>query len=504
MPVSQCTRCDQLIEYDASHEGDEVLCPACDNITRLKPLPEDALPEDNPEGANNAAADRRSPIRLVADELPPPAADPVAATGAPELADDPRGPDLTRSADDETTAMGSNDRPSSEFGIAPAEAIAYPDAAADRAEIRILAAESLESDGRFHLDVGADDQIRLRVPLDRPFLLGAITAAVLGVLWLMSYLVLHTPERERVMSVTDLQAVLAAQPRLGLTDPEPPPPDRPAVEPEPEPPTRPTVVGAMEKPAGESVAVRFPNLPTELLRDTDRAESEAYRFYVESAFNEPYRLFGDTVLDLRTLRFAANVGMVDYPDNWHLVGGLIQGRSPDGLLLRVDRRLNPEANLLLVPDFPEIFVVRRDQPLGVLVRRTGSKKIKLGEGDEQVVETFEFGLLPSEPMVKIAQLRAVERESVVRRQMEAAAKKQADEAAAEEARRKKELDARTVNFLRERVKKGFASAQFRLGLRYLEGDGVPRNRDEGLRLLRAAAAQGYRDAKSRLKEMGLE
>jgi hypothetical protein len=40
MPVSQCTRCDQLIEYDASHEGDEVLCPACDNITRLKPLPE--------------------------------------------------------------------------------------------------------------------------------------------------------------------------------------------------------------------------------------------------------------------------------------------------------------------------------------------------------------------------------------------------------------------------------------------------------------------------------
>jgi len=36
MPKCACTRCGQHIEYDAAYEGQEVICPGCDNITMLK------------------------------------------------------------------------------------------------------------------------------------------------------------------------------------------------------------------------------------------------------------------------------------------------------------------------------------------------------------------------------------------------------------------------------------------------------------------------------------
>ncbi len=35
MPKASCTRCGQRIDYDADVEGEEVICPGCDNITRL-------------------------------------------------------------------------------------------------------------------------------------------------------------------------------------------------------------------------------------------------------------------------------------------------------------------------------------------------------------------------------------------------------------------------------------------------------------------------------------
>ncbi len=36
MPKCACTRCGQHIEYENSYEGEEVICPGCDNITMLK------------------------------------------------------------------------------------------------------------------------------------------------------------------------------------------------------------------------------------------------------------------------------------------------------------------------------------------------------------------------------------------------------------------------------------------------------------------------------------
>ncbi len=46
-----------------------------------------------------------------------------------------------------------------------------------------------------------------------------------------------------------------------------------------------------------------------------------------------------------------------------------------------------------------------------------------------------------------------------------------------------------------------AAAQYRMGLRYLKGDGVTQNSDKALGCLRRAAAQGHADAKRTLEEL---
>lgn len=498
MPISRCTRCDQLIDFDASHEGDEVLCPACDNITRLVALPEDELPAETSDSESGESTDARAPIRLAAEELPPPAADPVAPAGAPDHPADARGPELLKS-----------DPVADPDELPPAAA--KPEKSAgeldeiEQAAIRILSADSDSERDDFQFATADEDSIRLRLPLDRPWLLFGLGAGALAVLVFAFSFIHEKVEESKPLTEEDVRAILATQTRVGVVDPEPITPPRPPVmvtEPEPEPVPVPSMVGAPAPAGGKAaVDVRFPTLPTELARDPDRAESEAFRFYTEMAFNEPFRLFGDTVIDLRTLRFAANAGMTDFPDGWRLLGGLVHARDAEGLQLRLDRRFHAGGGIVLVSDFPEVFRVQRDQPVGLLLRAKGSRRAKVAEGEEQVLENYEFGLLPSAPMVKIAEIKAAEREAIARREREALAKRQADEAAMEEAKKKRELDARTVNFLRSRVEKGFASAQYRLGLRYLEGEGVPKNREEGLRLLRAAAAQDYREAKAKLGEL---
>lgn len=502
MPVSQCTRCDQLIDYDASHEGEEVLCPACDNITRLKVIPEEELPPLTPSDADDQEfppePSARTPVRLTADDLPPPAVDPVAPVQA-EAGEAPLpAPESPAPAEDKANSTAE-----------PAAKDAEPviTKKLGKAEVRILSDESSDNADEFQFDLTGEEGIRLRLPLDRPWLLVGIAAVVIAIPALLVYSFTRTPAHQRTITTAELQEILAAQPRIGLPDPEPPqkpPVARKPPQPLPPVPPEPTPPAPAQPAVKETVDVRFPTLPAELQRDGDRAEAEAFKFYVEVAFSEPYRLFGDTVTDLRTLRFAAGAGMIEFPENWRLLGGLVQERSANGLLLRLDRRFFNDARSVLIPDFPEIFLVEADQPLGLLVRLKGSRRVKLPDDEEQVVETYEFGMLPSKPMVKIAQLKAAEREAVTRRKMEEIAKREADEAATEEARKKKQQDARTVTFLRERAKKGSASAQYRLGLRYLKGEGVPLNRPEALRLLRAAAEQGDRSAKAKLKELGVE
>ena len=87
---------------------------------------------------------------------------------------------------------------------------------------------------------------------------------------------------------------------------------------------------------------------------------------------------------------------------------------------------------------------------------------------------------------------------------EAAAKAAAEKLAKEEAAKKAKQDqvnANAVEFLKKRVDQGSISAAYKLGIRYLEGDGVETNKAEAIRLLTLAANQGDKKAKEKLEEV---
>ena len=66
---------------------------------------------------------------------------------------------------------------------------------------------------------------------------------------------------------------------------------------------------------------------------------------------------------------------------------------------------------------------------------------------------------------------------------------------------KTEMVRKTIEFQTKRADEGFATAQYDLGLRYLTGDGVRRNRDAALLWLRKAADQGHTQAAKKLEEL---
>lgn len=81
-------------------------------------------------------------------------------------------------------------------------------------------------------------------------------------------------------------------------------------------------------------------------------------------------------------------------------------------------------------------------------------------------------------------------EEAERQRLAAAAKAKADAA-----------NLKSVEFLKKRVAQGSISAAYKLGIRYLEGDGVETNKTEAIRLLKLAAAEGDKKAVEKLKEV---
>ena len=83
-----------------------------------------------------------------------------------------------------------------------------------------------------------------------------------------------------------------------------------------------------------------------------------------------------------------------------------------------------------------------------------------------------------------------------------AAQQEAAEAqAATAANKKAAADAATLKFYQERAEKGDAYGQYRMGLRYLKGEGVPKDLDKARDYLSKAAAQGNEDAAAELARL---
>jgi TPR repeat protein len=60
---------------------------------------------------------------------------------------------------------------------------------------------------------------------------------------------------------------------------------------------------------------------------------------------------------------------------------------------------------------------------------------------------------------------------------------------------------KTIEFQKKRAAEGSPSAQYELGLRYLNGDGLEKDDDAGMKLLEESAKQDYTLAKRKLDEL---
>ena len=84
-----------------------------------------------------------------------------------------------------------------------------------------------------------------------------------------------------------------------------------------------------------------------------------------------------------------------------------------------------------------------------------------------------------------------------------AASKAAEEAATAVAKKRKaDAQAAAVKFNQEQAAAGDAAGQYRMGQRYLTGDGVETNRALAIDLFLKAAAQGHERAKAELEKLG--
>ena len=66
---------------------------------------------------------------------------------------------------------------------------------------------------------------------------------------------------------------------------------------------------------------------------------------------------------------------------------------------------------------------------------------------------------------------------------------------------KQETLRKTIEFQKKRAAEGSPSAQYELGLRYLDGDGVEKDEPAGTQLLQESAKQDYTLAKKKLEEL---
>jgi len=517
MRISQCTRCDQLIEYDEPYEGDEVLCPACDNITRLKEIPPSELPEPEDHESDDAKSDgsrkTRAPLRIQsADALPKPDQDPVAPV-KPTNEDGLRGDaPAAEEVSIEATDLPHNSETSS---VNPELKIL---AGTDAAKVLLQWEDSSPKPS----DILTPKGYRLRLPFGRKTL---ITAAILLLIMGVVSYVLRPSEadrqrdaqnelNERMAAIEHAPVVSTPTPRsqtLAIATDRPtgsgfafgsgrdsPPPTN----------TGRGMVQVSAPGAGKSgtpnvIEMNFPDPPTKITPNTTRSQDEAYAFFAGLAMELPYRLFDNTVMDLRGYSFAMRQGMTEFENGWRLLGGTVAEKNDDGLYLRIDPRYFGNRRIVFIKGLPAVNGLAANNSFGVIGRLNGVHKYNPNGGAEVAIEKYDFGHLPSDKMIDLVKDEAAKREAQIRQAMVTKALDKEKKQTAKEVQKKAERDARVVAFLLKRVKDGSASAQYSLGLRHLDGDGVDKNRREGIRLLKASAKQGYARAKKKIADDNL-
>ncbi len=266
------------------------------------------------------------------------------------------------------------------------------------------------------------------------------------------------------------------------------------------------VVPAAKRPAPAPPArlnVEFPQLPETVAPNQARLQDQRYQEYVQVGFMMPYRLFGNTVVDLRSLSYAVRHGVMNFPDGWNFLAAKVESKQTRALVARLDPQYHGEARLVYLTNAPGLESLQLEADIGVLAKARGRHQVQAGAavGPVSTMDAYDFGTVPSDLMIARAQEEATKRDAALRAErakvMQAAADKQRKEA--EE--RKMAKDRRAVASLERRIKQGSSSAEYSLGLRYLNGLGVPKDKAKGMKLLESAARKKNTLAIRKLKEL---
>ncbi len=129
-----------------------------------------------------------------------------------------------------------------------------------------------------------------------------------------------------------------------------------------------------------------------------------------------------------------------------------------------------------VTNFPDIKNATIDEKISIEALRIGTFEV-----DDQPIEFYDCGKLYVPPPPSPAQIKAEQEAAHVRARAD---KKRAEEG--------------MVKWLKPQATNGDASAQCKLGIRYLNGQGCETNREQAAYWLQKAAAQGNSEASNRL------
>lgn len=230
-----------------------------------------------------------------------------------------------------------------------------------------------------------------------------------------------------------------------------------------------------------------------------------------------FRKVGERVVDLTTIvNRAANEEYFDSEDGWKLLDGkVLQVQPGKGLLMSIKKSpfseeyetVNVFLKTPLEPDFVDedrIFYLARKTGRMTYDSNSGAQRTM---GAQRTIETYDFGEIPSKNEIKPfieAEEKAYNEEQTrqaeqVRRQAEHAAA-QRERAKAAAILKKQETESKVVVFQRKQAEGGGMTAQYDIGVRYWNGNGVEKDTKKAREWVQKSADQGYGPAKTFLAD----
>jgi hypothetical protein len=217
---------------------------------------------------------------------------------------------------------------------------------------------------------------------------------------------------------------------------------------------------------------------------------------VALAAHDPLRRIGGELHDLSAL-FEAPLysdGWINCPKTWNVIYGHVIQILPNGFLVGTEKLKNwaREEHTIFLKNPPQHKTAIDGSIVIEFAIRAGRYQYTDTGGAVRTIDAYDFGVPASRDELTAAEKKRAEAE-------ESARLKAREEARQAAARRKLDTDLRVLAFQKLQATNGVGYAQYELGLRYLNGDGLPKNLELARHWLTRAATNGFPQAVTQLQ-----